>query len=148
VVASGLSDHLLRTEVAVTAGRWQRPAPQAAADGPAVRGALGLWLALLAGPSAATLQLSLNYALVKWACANGGEWVLTAITVASFALAIGGAALGVVHLVATGDERGGVPIWSADSRRVLAITAVGLDLLIAILLVNSLIAIAALTPCE
>jgi hypothetical protein len=132
----------------VTAGDWERPALQTAADRPAVRGALGLWLALLAGPFAATLQLSLNYALVKWACANGGEWVLTAITLALFALAIGGAAVGVVYLVAVGDERRGVPMWSADSRRVLAITAVGLDLLIAIFLVNTLIAIAALTPCE
>jgi hypothetical protein len=132
----------------VTAGDSERPASQTAVDRPAVRGALGLWLALLAGPFAATLQLSLNYALVKWACANGGEWVLTAITVAVFALAIGGAALGVVHLAAVRDDRGGVPIWSADSRRVLAIVAVGLDLLIAIFLVNTLIAMAALTPCE
>ena len=132
----------------MTAGAGEQSGTPTAAERSTARSAAGLWLALLAGPLAASLQLSLNYALVKWACANGGEWVLTAITVAVFALAIGGAALGVVHLVAVRDDRGAAPIWSADSRRVLAITAVGLDLLIAIFLVNTLIAIAALTPCE
>ena len=131
----------------MTVGTGQRSPTVTTADRPAARGALGLWLALLAGPAAATLQLSLNYALVKWACASGGEWVLTAISFALFALSIGGAALGVGHL-AVRDDRGGLPIWSTDSRRVLAIIAIGLDLLIAIFLVNTVIAIAALTPCE
>jgi hypothetical protein len=107
-----------------------------------------LWLALLAGPVAASVQLSISYALVKWACANGGEWVLTAITAALLALTLGGAALGGVALTAARRTDAGAHTWSAASRRLLAITAIGLDLLIAIFLVNTLIAIAALTPCE
>ena len=64
---------LLRTEVAVTAGAGEQSGTPTAAERSTARSAAGLWLALLAGPLAASLQLSLNYALVKWACANGGE---------------------------------------------------------------------------
>jgi hypothetical protein len=112
------------------------------------RGPLGLWLALLAGPTAASLQLSINYALVKWACANGGEWVLTAVAVTLLAIALGGAVLGGVHLTGVREEHAVARVWSADSRRLLAATAIGVDLLIAVFLVNTLIALAALTPCE
>jgi hypothetical protein len=112
------------------------------------RGPLGLWLALLAGPAAASTQLSINYALVKWACANGGEWVLTVLAAGLLALALAGAALGGVHLFGGRGDDGTARTWSANSRHLLAATAIGLDLLIAIVLVNALIAIAALTPCE
>jgi hypothetical protein len=119
-----------------------------AADRLALRGPVALWLALLAGPVAASVQLSVNYALVKWACANGGEWVLTTVTAALLALAIGGAVLGGVHLAGVREEHGVARVWSAGSRHLLAATAIGLDLLIAVFLVNTWIAIAALTPCE
>jgi hypothetical protein len=108
----------------------------------------GLWLALLAGPGAASLQLSVNYALVKWACANGGEWVLTAIAVTLLAVALGGAALGLLHFVSVHQGPPVAEAWSADSRRLLAATAIGLDALVATFLINVLIALAALTPCE
>jgi hypothetical protein len=120
----------------------------AAVERDRVRGPLALWLALLAGPAAASLQLSVNYALVKWACAAGASWVLVALTAGFLALALAGIALGTVHFVSV---RGGHPVaqtWSAQSRRLLAVTAIGLNALIAVFLINALIAIAALSPCE
>jgi succinate dehydrogenase/fumarate reductase cytochrome b subunit len=112
------------------------------------RGPAGLWMALLAGPAAASLQLSVNYALVKWACAAAGEWLLVVLATAFLAVSAAGAALGFVHFASPGAQREAAQAWSADSRRLLAATAIGLNLLIALLLVNTLIAYAALTPCE
>ena len=112
------------------------------------RSTVGLWLALLAGPSAASVQLSVNYALIKWACAHGGGWVLTTIAATLLAVSVGGATLGLVHLVNVDDGQPAAQAWSAGSRRILAATAVGLNALIAIFLINTLIALAALTPCE
>ena len=113
-----------------------------------VRGPLGLWLGLLAGPTAGALQLSVNYALVKWACAAHQEWALAALAVLLLLIALAGAGLGAVHLVSVGPEQRVAEVWSADSRRLLALIAVGLDVLFAIFVVNSLIAIAVLSPCE
>ncbi len=112
------------------------------------RSPLGLWLALLLGPVAASLQLSVNYALVKWACAHGGEWVLATITAALLAVALGGAALGYLHRTGVREPDRVAQTWSPGSRGLLAATAIGLDVLIAVFLINSLIAFAALTPCE
>ena len=113
-----------------------------------LRGPAALWVALLAGPAAAGLQLSVSYALVKWACASGGEWLLVGLAVAFLLVAAGSAALGFVHLVSVGDEHGAARTWSADSRRVLAVTAIGLNALIVLFFVNTLIAHLGLTPCE
>jgi hypothetical protein len=63
-------------------------------------------------------------------------------------VSLGGAALGYLHLAGVDESHPVAQTWSADSRRLLAATAIGLDVLIAIVLVNTLIAIAALTPCE
>ena len=46
-----------------------------------------------------------------------------------------------------GDD-GVARLWSADSRRLLAVIAVGLDAVFAVVLLNALIAIAVLSPCE
>ena len=117
-------------------------------DRVAPRGPLSLWLALLAGPTAASLQLSVSYALVKWACAAGGAWLLATLAGVFLAVTIAGVGLGLVHLVSVGGEHEVARTWSAESRRLLAATAVGLDALIAVFFVNTLIAIAALSPCE
>ena len=114
----------------------------------APRGPLSLWLALLAGPTAASLQLSVNYALVKWACAAGGAWLLATLAGLFLFGTIAGVGLGFVHLVSVGEEHGVARTWSADSRRLLAATAVGLNALIAVFFVNTLIAMAVLSPCE
>ena len=118
-----------------------------AIDTVAPRRAAQLWLALLAGPAAASLQLSVNYALVKWACGHGGAWVLGVLAAMFLLLSLVGVALGVLHLTQARDEPQR-QMWSADSRRLLAITAVGLDALIVVFLLNALIAIKVLSPCE
>jgi hypothetical protein len=122
------------------------------ADRTVTRGPLGLWLALLAGPTAGAVQLSVNYALVKWACAAHQGWVLAAVAalllVVTLAGALAGVVLGAAHLVGI---RAGDPVadlWSVDSRRLLAVVAIGLDVLFAVFVLNALIAIAVLSPCE
>ena len=64
------------------------------------------------------------------------------------AIAMAGVALGAVHLLGVGDEHPAGRTWSAQSRHLLAAIAIGVDALIAIFLINSLIAIATLSPCE
>lgn len=105
-----------------------------------------LWVAMFAGPVAASLQLSVNYALVKWACSHGGAWVLGALAATFLLLSVVGIALGATQLPRTGDDD--PQLWSAQSRRLLAFTAVGVNALIGVFLLNSLIAIKALSPCE
>jgi hypothetical protein len=113
-----------------------------------VRGPFGLWLALLAGPAGASLQLSVNYALVKWACAAGASWVLATLALVFLAMAVAGLVLGATHLVSVEGDHPAGRTWSAQSRRLLAAVAIGVDSLVAIFLINTLIAIATLSPCE
>ena len=107
------------------------------------RGPAGLWLALLAGPTAGAMQLSVNYALVKWACAAHQMWVLAALAVLLLLIA-----LGAIQLVSVRQGDRVAALWSADSRRLLAAIAIGLDVFVAVFIVNALIAIAVLSPCE
>ena len=116
------------------------------ADTGAPRWAPLLWLALLAGPVAASLQLSVNYALVKWACSHGGAWVLGTLAAIFLLLSLVGVALGATQLTRVADQ--GPQLWSTQSRQLLAITAIGLNALIVVFLINSLLAIKVLSPCE
>ena len=113
-----------------------------------VRGPFGLWLALLAGPAGASLQLSVNYALVKWACAAGASWVLAGLALVFLAMVGAGLALGATHLLSVGGDDPAGRTFSAQSRHLLAAVAVGMNSLVAIFLINTLIGIAALSPCE
>jgi hypothetical protein len=115
---------------------------------PATRGPASLWLALVAGPAAGALQLSVNYALVKWACATRQTWVLAALAVSLLVISLAGVALAAVHLVSVRPGDRVAELWSADSRRLLAAIAIGLDACFAIVVLNTLIAIAVLSPCE
>lgn len=117
-------------------------------DSVSPRWAADVWLALLAGPAAASLQLSVNYALVKWACAHGGTWVLASLTAMFLLLSVMGIALGTSHLRRAGEPHELPQLWSTESRRLLAITAIALDGLVLVFLLNSLIAIKVLSPCE
>ena len=53
-----------------------------------------LWLVVLAGPLAWLLGLTAQYSLVRVACAKGTMLPLHAVSVATLALALGGAAVG------------------------------------------------------
>ena len=111
------------------------------------RGAASLWLALATGPIASGLHLGVGYALVKWSCASRATWALALIAALSFVIAAGGAALALVHVA---DDRASLAggAWSLDSRRLLALVALGLNVLLAVFIVNTCIAIATLSPCE
>ena len=107
-----------------------------------------LWTAMLAGPSAAALNLQLGYALVKWACANRRTDVLIVMTVGALATAVVGAALGwwtLEKIGAAANEQGG---RTRDRSYFLAVVAIGLNLLLVLL--NLLWAVPAfiLSPCE
>lgn len=112
------------------------------------RSPLGLWLALLSGPLAASIQLSVGYALVKWACANGGTWALGVLAGVLLAAVLGGGALAAVHLADTGPEDAVARTWSPSSRGLLAVVALALNVFTAIFLTNVIIALSALSPCE
>jgi len=119
-----------------------------AAGSAPTRGPIDLWMALLAGPVAGALQLSVGYALVKWACAAGGEWLLGVLAGVFLATALGGAAWAATHLRTTGEPDRSRQEWSAGSRQLVAMMAIGVNLLTAIFMANAIIAIAALSPCE
>jgi hypothetical protein len=120
-----------------------------ASASPPIRRPVGLVVALISAPAAVTLQLSISYALVKWACATDRAWVLGLLAGIAFACTLAGVALGAWNLeTATRWDAGGDWYWSGRSRRLLACVAIGLGLFSAIFVVNSAIAIAHLSPCE
>ena len=89
------------------------------------------WLAFWLAPAAATLQVGVGYALVKPACAVGGTTVLTALSVITFAMTVAG-------------------IWLSWRRRpsFVASVALGLNLLVAVLVIAATIPHFLLSPCE
>ena len=50
---------------------------------------LALWVGVLAGPTAALVQLQANYALVLWACGASREWPLHVVSAAALLVALG-----------------------------------------------------------
>jgi hypothetical protein len=111
------------------------------------RGLLLLWFALLAGPLAVALNMGAGYALVKWACASGHAGVLTMISLATFALALGGAWVGwtCTRRIPDGNEQGGRIV---DRSYFVATIAVGLSLFTALLIVMQAYPHFVLSPCE
>lgn len=127
--------------MAVSASRTQREYWNA-------RGLALLWGAMAAGPLAWIFNQGVGYALMKPVCAGAAAYVLWLIAGASFVMAGAGAFIGwrCLHaLRATATEDGGaVP----DRSYFVAIVAIGLDLLIALLIVTSLFPQFFLSPCE
>ena len=120
--------------------RESPPSPRAAA--------WSLWFALGAGPAAASLNLGLGYALVKWTCRGGSAWPLAAVAGVSAAIALSGAWMGLVRFLDIGTSREAGQPWTRDSRRLLAIVAIWLDLLVTLFVVATALAMAVLSPCE
>ena len=52
-------------------------------------GPVVLWACILAGPTAALVQLQANYALVLWVCGTGRAWALHAVSLAALAVCAG-----------------------------------------------------------
>jgi hypothetical protein len=111
------------------------------------RGLALLWFAVLAGPAALFANLFAGYALVKWACASGHAFVLTAIDIAMLALALAGAWVGWTCRVRLRDatEYGGRII---DRSYFVAIVGIGLALINALLIVMQAYPHFILSPCE
>jgi hypothetical protein len=121
-------------------------APQAP---PAARAAAAtLWLALGAGPAAASLNLGIGYALVKWSCSIHGTWPLWSVAAACALIALAGAWMGVARLSDIGTPRETGQRWTRDSRRLLSTVAIALDLLLTLFIVATTLAMAVLSPCE
>lgn len=55
------------------------------------RSSVALWFGLMAGPVALIINFQLRYALVPYACETGRRWMLTAISIPMFIVALTGA---------------------------------------------------------
>jgi hypothetical protein len=107
-----------------------------------------LWTSMLAGPLAFGLNLQVGYALVKWACSRDQEFLLMLVALVTFAGTLGGAYLGWSCLMKVRDaasEEGGSII---DRSYFMAVVALGLNLLLGLLILNSAYAVFLLSPCE
>jgi hypothetical protein len=111
------------------------------------RGLVLLWTAMLAGPTAFALNHQIGYALVKWACDREQTFLLTLVAAATFGLAMWGAYLGwsCLQQLRGGDDRGGTIV---DRSYFMAVIAIGLDLLVALLIVLTAFPQFILSPCE
>lgn len=112
------------------------------------RGLVLLWTSMLSGPLAFALNHQVGYALVKWACSREQRFLLTLVAVVTFGLAMWGAYLGwtcLAQVKDAADDRGGTPV---DRSYFMALVAIGLDLLIALLIVLTAFPQYILSPCE
>jgi len=107
-----------------------------------------LWIAALGGPLAFALNLQIGYALVKWACSREQTFLLTLVAAVTFAGAVAAAAVGwscLVKVRDAADEQGGRLI---DRSYFMAATAVGVDMLLALLIALTVVHHFLLSPCE
>ena len=111
------------------------------------RGLALLWFAVLAGPAAVAANQFAGYALVKWVCASGHTYVLTAIDIAMLGLALAGFWVGwsCRDRLRDATEDGGRII---DRSYFAAIVGIGLALTAAFLIVMQTYPHFILSPCE
>jgi uncharacterized membrane protein len=140
VVGTDLPDDLLGAAVALEShhpphGYWEET------------GLALLWFAVLAGPTAVATNMFVGYALVKWACSTGHTFVLTAIALLTFVLALTGAWVAWTSRARLHDanEHGGRII---DRSYFVATIAIGFALLNAFLIVMQTYPHFVLSPCE
>ncbi len=118
---------------------------------PAERRVPGWWLmaaAAVSGPAAAALNIQAGYALVKWACAEDGKSVLYAIAATALIVALAGAWLSWQLLVSSRRPDGPPTMTSRESATFLSATLLGLNLLLALQIAWSGIAVYVLSPCD
>jgi len=106
-----------------------------------------LWTSMLSGPIAFGLNLQSGYALVKWACSRDQRFVLPLVAIACFGVAMYGVYLGWTLLGKTGDatEAGGREV---DRSYFMAMTAIGLNALLGLLILTTMVSQFVLSPCE
>jgi hypothetical protein len=107
-----------------------------------------LWMSFFAGPIAWTLNQGIGYAVMKPVCRSADVSVLWLIGAFTFVLACLGAWTAARCLLALGEgatDAGGSVI---DRSFFVAIVAIGMDSLIALLIVTSIIPQLLLSPCE
>jgi hypothetical protein len=111
------------------------------------RGAVVLWTAVLLAPAAGALDLLVSYALVKPACAQGNENLLTLVSVGAFVMVIAGGwlAWSCLARLREATEEGGRTI---DRSYFMAVGAIALNALMAILIVTFVVHRFVLSPCE
>jgi hypothetical protein len=111
------------------------------------RGLVLLWLSVLSGPFAWALNQLIGYALVKPVCAAGSPFVLTAIAGGALAITVvgGWTAWTCMRALKHADPKGGS---QEDRSQLLAISGVGLNLLLGLLIATSALQPFFLSPCE
>jgi hypothetical protein len=107
-----------------------------------------LMFGLLSGPFAWAFDLQISYSLVKWVCASGNWFVLVASSVGALAVVALGATAAWRRSTGLGDQLDPDGAAGADAGRFLAITAVGLNILFAVLILTSIVPRFVLSPCE
>jgi hypothetical protein len=105
------------------------------------------WLAFVLAPVAASIQVGIGYALVKPACAAGGNAILTTLSLLTLAMSVGGAWLGWtrMQLAIGASDSGGRAL---DRRWFVAALAAGFNVLVALLILTSTLPHFILSPCE
>lgn len=115
----------------------------AAADAPGRIAAL--WFAILAGPAAWAVDLTISYAIVKWTCGGGPPVVLHLITL--FALAtIAGGAFVAWRCMLTTDDSHAAPHIQRD--RFMALFGMTMCALFAVIVVAAAIPRWVLDACQ
>jgi hypothetical protein len=108
---------------------------------------MALAAAFFLAPLALAFDQGMTYALVKWACATGSGNVLTGIAVIGVAMTAAGAMSGWATLFALrgADPNGG---RRRDPRYFMAVVSIGLNALVALLILTAVIPRGVLSPCE
>ena len=107
-----------------------------------------LWSALSAGPVAWTVNQGVGYAVVKPVCGGPGPPVLWAVAMLALILTVGGIWLSWRLLGQLRESASDDGASVLDRSYFMTVVAMGLNALIAILIVASLIPQFLLSPCE
>jgi len=108
----------------------------------------GLWWSLAAGFVAWGLDLGLSYTLVPHSCSTGHHYVLHAIGIVCFLIALSGFVTGLVEFKAfpgTTSEEGGSPFDRAHFQALLGMT---FSLSFAVVIIAGSVPRWILSPCE
>jgi hypothetical protein len=112
------------------------------------KGLMLLWISFFAGPVAWILNQGVGYAVVKPVCSRADVSVLWVIGACAFILASLGAWTAARCLLLVRDEAKDQGGRVMDRSYFVAIVALGMDALIAVLIVTSVIPQFLLSPCE